>query len=210
MVFEVRGRVGGHFHASRVSVTRSTWATPSSSKIKFPGPVAQLGEHLVCNQGVGSSSLPRSTNQFNNLPASAFSASASWCTFWCTSPSKTGAFPQARYYRSHSRSHQRHKVIYCHSGVADGCAKRTNGKLFVLRNGEIGPSAGLGHYHVASHLSGNSPPAFLEGADRFLAGNIGETRHLVRQKRGFQAGQSAKILLRLFGLQPRARRRWLP
>jgi hypothetical protein len=25
------------------------------------GPVAQLGEHLVCNQGVGSSSLPRST-----------------------------------------------------------------------------------------------------------------------------------------------------
>jgi hypothetical protein len=27
------------------------------------GPVAQLGEHLVCNQGVGSSNLPRSTIQ---------------------------------------------------------------------------------------------------------------------------------------------------
>ena len=26
------------------------------------GPVAQLGEHLVCNQGVGSSILPRSTS----------------------------------------------------------------------------------------------------------------------------------------------------
>ncbi len=37
------------------------------------GPVAQLGEHLVCNQGVGSSSLPRSTNQFNNLRVSSFS-----------------------------------------------------------------------------------------------------------------------------------------
>src|SRR5579885_2454988 len=30
--------------------------------MNFSGPVAQLGEHLVCNQGVGSSSLPRSTN----------------------------------------------------------------------------------------------------------------------------------------------------
>ncbi len=26
------------------------------------GPVAQLGEHMVCNHGVGSSILPRSTN----------------------------------------------------------------------------------------------------------------------------------------------------
>ena len=36
------------------------------------GPVAQLGEHLVCNQGVGSSILPRSTKQFSNLPFALF------------------------------------------------------------------------------------------------------------------------------------------
>jgi hypothetical protein len=31
------------------------------------GPVAQLGEHLVCNQGVRGSSPLRSTNHFSNL-----------------------------------------------------------------------------------------------------------------------------------------------
>ena len=59
----------------------------------FPcGPVAQLGEHMVCNHGVGSSSLPRSTNQFNDLPVATFCLVDSWLPIWCTPLSKTGAF----------------------------------------------------------------------------------------------------------------------
>src|ERR1035437_4614549 len=48
------------------------------------GPVAQLGEHMVCNHGVGSSILPRSTNQFNALRADPFCRILLWLSFWCT------------------------------------------------------------------------------------------------------------------------------
>ena len=63
-----------------LSGTAPPWRLPLTFG-KFPitlekqhqwGPVAQLGEHMVCNHGVASSILARSTNQFNNLPAAPF------------------------------------------------------------------------------------------------------------------------------------------
>jgi hypothetical protein len=38
----------------------------SAFEVKISGPVAQLGEHLICIQGVRSSILLRSTNFFIN------------------------------------------------------------------------------------------------------------------------------------------------
>ena len=48
------------------------------------GRVAQLGEHLLCKQGVRGSNPLTSTNQFNGLVEASETTSASWCTFWCT------------------------------------------------------------------------------------------------------------------------------
>ena len=64
-----------------LSGTAPSWRLPLTFG-KFPitlgkqhqsGPVAQLGEHMVCNHGVASSILARSTNQFKGLcPKPAF------------------------------------------------------------------------------------------------------------------------------------------
>ena len=54
------------------------------------GRVAQLGEHLLCKQGVAGSIPATSTNQFNGLGEASKALSRSWCTFWCTTSPKTG------------------------------------------------------------------------------------------------------------------------
>src|SRR5713226_9013164 len=83
-------------------------------------------------------------------------------------------------------SEKSQKFLDGHSSVADEGAKGACRQLFVLGNGKIDAQSGFRHHEMASDLTDCLPSRLLEGFRRFLAGNVGEPRHLARPRREFQ------------------------
>jgi hypothetical protein len=68
---------------------------------------------------------------------------------------------------------ERYEFIYGEICSSDQGAQSSDGKLLVLRNGEIGSLPSLRHHYVAANLTDNFPTGTFECFNRFIPGNIG-------------------------------------
>jgi hypothetical protein len=105
---------------------------------------------------------------------------------------------------------QGEKFLNGHTRMAEESAKSAHGQLFVLGNREMAAPSGFRPYEMASDLTDGLPSGLPESLCRFRAGEVGESRHAVKRRREFRAGQGESFASLLSGLRPRATRRWLP